>query len=129
MHFRGRQKAIPPFCILPMTLIVLLATALTANAATKNHPFCRALAAGRMHASSGAHMWCFGPLQNGPALQFNINQLAPTIPGSGFLSNNVNAASLSEDITTNGERGSGQAETSIAASGQYVLEGDRKSVV
>jgi hypothetical protein len=68
-------------------------------------------------------MWCFGPQQNGPTVQFNINRVVPKISGSGFLSNNVDAASLSEDITTNGERGSGQSETSIAASGPYVLEG------
>ena len=123
MHFHGRQKPIAPFCILPMTLIVLLATALTANAATRKHPFCHALAAGKVHASSGAQMWCFGPQQNVLAVQPNFNRLVPTVLGSGFLSDNVNAASFSEDITTNGERGSGQSETSIAASGQYVLEG------
>lgn len=123
MHFHGRQKPIAPFCILPMTLIVLLATALTANAATRNHPFCKALAAKKIHASSGAQMWCFGPQQNGGAVEPNFSGLIPNVPGSGFLSNNVDAASLSEDITTNGERGSGQSETSIAASGQYVVEG------
>ena len=124
MHFHGHRKPITPFCSLPMILIVLLATALTANAATKKHPFCRALAAGKVHASSGAQMWCFGPQQNGPAAEVSFNSLlVPTTPGSGFLTNNVNAASLSEDITTNGERGSGQSETTIAASGRYVLEG------
>ena len=124
MHLHGRRKPIAPCFSLPMILVVLLATALTANAATKNHPFCRALAAGRVHASSGAQMWCFGPQQNGPVAEVNIfNRLVPTTPGSGFLFNNVNAASLSEDITISGDRGSGQSETSIAASGKYVLEG------
>jgi hypothetical protein len=41
MHFHGHRKPIAPFCSLLMTLIVLLATALTANAATKKHPFCQ----------------------------------------------------------------------------------------
>lgn len=121
MDANGRQKPIVLSC-LPIAM-VLLVTALTANAATSKHPFCKALAAGKVHASSGAQMWCLGPQQNGPHVEINFLRFPPPTTGTGFTSNNIDAASLSEDITTNGERGSGQSETSIAASGQYVLEG------
>lgn len=125
MHANGCRKPLGPVCLLPVAVAVaLLATALSANATTRKHPFCRALAAGTVHASSGAQMWCFGPQQNGPNVEFNRQFVPPPlVPGNGFLSNNVDAASFSEDITTNGERGSGQSETSIAASGPYVVEG------
>lgn len=123
MHANGSQKPLFSVCLLPIAITVLLATALTANAATNKHPFCKALATGKVHASSGAHMWCFGPQLNGPSASFNQILEPLSLPATGFLSNNVDAASLSEDITTNGERGSGQSETSIAASGSYVLEG------
>lgn len=125
MHANGCRKPLGPVCLLPVAVAaVLLATSLSANATTRKHPFCRALAAGTVHASSGAQMWCFGPQQNGPNVEFNRQFVPPpVVPGNGFLSNNVDAASFSEDITTNGERGSGQSETSIAASGPYVVEG------
>ena len=123
MHTNDQPKSVPHACFLPIALGVLLATALTANAATNKHPLCKALAAGTVHASSGAQMWCFGPRQNGPRVHLDFLRTFPTIPGSGFTSNNIDAASFSEDVTNNGERGSGQSETSIAASGHYVLEG------
>jgi hypothetical protein len=121
MHANGCQKPFGRFCFLPIALISLLATAVGANAATNQHPLCRALAAGKVHASSGAQMWCFGPQSNGPKVHVSLSSLNRS--GGGFTSDNVDAASLSEDITTNGERGDGQSETSIAAAGKYVVEG------
>jgi hypothetical protein len=59
-------------------------------------------------------MYCFGPQHNGTATATNS-------PASSFGSN-VNAASLSEDVSPSGVRAYGQSETSIAANGGYVVE-------
>ncbi len=121
MYANGRPKALVHLAFLSATITLLLVTPPSATAGTNKHPLCQALANGTAFASSGAQMWCFGPQPNGP--MGNIKRAPTKNTGTGFLSNNVNAASFSEDITSNGERGSGQSETSIAASGQYVLEG------
>jgi hypothetical protein len=121
MNANARPNALVLVAVLSATITLLLVTPPTATAGTNNHPFCQALAAGTVHASSGAKMWCFGPQRNGPRPHVKLPPLKKT--GTGFLSTNVNAASFFEDVTTNGERGSGQSETSIAASRKYVLEG------
>jgi hypothetical protein len=122
MHSNGCQKPFARLCFLPIALIVLLATAVRANAATNQHPLCQALTAGTVHASSGAQMWCFGPQPNGPNAPLNLRKFTKP-SGTGFTSNNVDAANLSEDITPSGARAAGQSETSIAAAGPYVVEG------
>ena len=113
MHANGRPKALVHLAFLSAVITLLLVTPPSANAGTNKHPLCTALANGTAFASSGAQMWCFGPQPNGP--MGNIKRAPTKNTGTGFLSNNVNAASFSEDITGNGERGSGQSETSIAA--------------
>lgn len=120
MYSNGRPKALVHLAFLSAAIMLLLVTPPNATAGTNKHPLCQALANGTAFASSGAQMWCFGPQPNGPIGHIKRSPLNNT--GSGFLSNNVNTASFSEDVI-NGERGSGQSETSIAASGQYVLEG------
>src|SRR5262245_14065764 len=77
-------------------------------------PFCQHLGKD-YEASSAAQMYCFGTQK--------VVKVGP-----GFISaargthRNVNAASFSEDISPAGVRGYGQSETSIAASGPYVVE-------
>jgi len=67
-------------------------------------------------------MWCFGPQLRGPRLP--LRSLAiPGPSGVGFSATNVDAASLTEDITPAGVRADGQSEVSIAAEGNYVVEG------
>ena len=106
--------------VLPPLLLLLSMPAAAASGQTNNHPLCQAILAGKLYASSGALMWCFGPQPNGPNDLFNIRNTKGS--RSGFTSNNVDAASLSEDITPSGARASGQSETSIAAAGSYVVE-------
>jgi hypothetical protein len=79
------------------------------------NPFCKRLGT-RYQASAGAHMFCFGPQPNGPAAGH-----APVARSAGAPAN-VNAASFAEDVNPAGVRADGQSETSIAASGPFVVE-------
>jgi len=93
-----------------------VATLRTTGAAAHN-PFCKHLGK-RYEASSGANMFCFGPKKTtvGPhARRASVSQ-APGAPG------NVDAASFAEDVSPAGVPADGQSETSIAASGRYVVE-------
>jgi hypothetical protein len=86
----------------------------------KPNPLCNRLGV-QLEASAGAQMFCFGPQAGGTTARSQTNStLAPSSPSSP--SRNVNAASLSEDVSPSGTRGYGQSETSIAASGSYVVE-------
>jgi hypothetical protein len=79
------------------------------------NPFCRNLGK-KYQASAGAQMFCFG------------SKLLPVAPNARIGPNlngaprNVNAANPAEDVTPAGARLYGQSETSIAASGRYVVE-------
>jgi hypothetical protein len=79
------------------------------------NPFCQRLGK-RYQASAGAHMFCFGSQPNGPAAGH-----APAARSAGS-SSNVDAASFAEDVSPAGVQADGQSETSIAASGPYVVE-------
>ena len=76
------------------------------------NPFCKRL--GKRYASAGARMFCFGPEHATPHPTFRGRAL--TAPG------NVDAASFAEDVSPAGVQAGGQSETSIAASGPYVVE-------
>ncbi len=98
-----------------------------ASGFVKPNPLCDRLGKDRQ-ASAGAQMFCFGPQQNGSAAAKataapNTGNAA-TGPNTGTFnfSSNVNAANLAEDVTPSGVRIHGQSETSIAASGRYVVE-------
>jgi hypothetical protein len=82
------------------------------------NPFCKKLGV-RYEASAGAQIFCFGPTRTGPASQ---QRPAAGPRAAGATPANVNAASFAEDISPSGARGYGQSETSIAASGKYVVE-------
>jgi hypothetical protein len=80
------------------------------------NPFCKRLGK-RLWASSGARMFCFGS-------QKRLEPHARTVPGKRApgAPSNVDAASFGEDVSPSGVSVSGQSETSIAASGPYVVE-------
>jgi hypothetical protein len=79
------------------------------------YPFCKQL--GKSYeASLGAQMACFGAHHVGKIQQ---PSLAGAVSGTP---RNVDAASFREDVAPNGVRAYGQAETSIAAAGRYVVE-------
>ena len=77
-------------------------------------PFCQHLGTS-YQASSAAQMFCFG-----------AHPVGTTQPGAeravSGTPRNVDAASFAEDVSPAGVRGYGQSETSIAASGPYVVE-------
>lgn len=82
---------------------------------TKSH-FCANL--GKTYqASVGAQMYCFGPQPNGAA----VHKGSPSKTKPSFGSN-VNAANPAEDVSAAGVQAFGQSETSIAATGPYVVE-------
>ena len=91
------------------------AASLPTTGLAAGNPFCRRLGK-RYEASAGAHMFCFGAQPNGPAAAH-----APAGRSAGGLSN-VDAASFAEDVSPAGARAYGQSETSIAASGPFVVE-------
>jgi hypothetical protein len=80
------------------------------------NPFCIRLAHKRIEASAGAFGFCFGANFRPPK-----NRNAAVHTGAG-VTGNVNAASLTEDITPAGLRADGQSETSVAAAGRYAVE-------
>src|SRR6202521_1966742 len=103
-----------------MALLIVTLVPATANAQSgKGTRFCNQLfnpnlnPNGRIFASQGAQMYCFGPQHN-----FGSNRLLPAIP-SGIK--NVDAADPAEDVSLNGTQAFGQSETSIAAADQYVV--------
>lgn len=67
----------------------------------------------KYQASAGAQSFCFGIQRNGTAAKR---------PAAAAVSTNVNAANLAEDVSPAGVRAYGQSETSVAATGQYVVE-------
>jgi hypothetical protein len=78
------------------------------------NPFCKNLGV-KYQASAGAQAFCFGLRRSGPGPAARRFAATP-------VSANVNAANLAEDVSPNGTRAYGQSETSIAASGPYVVE-------
>jgi hypothetical protein len=106
-----------PLCCSVAVLILALMSA-PASAQTQfssKSAFCSQLGK-TIQASSGAQMYCFGPQKNGPTHQF-----VPSLANRRLLPN-VDAANPAEDRTGSGAYIGGQSETSIAASGNYVVE-------
>lgn len=117
----------------PLTLILLLVTASGASGQvwkqSSQNPKCKNIynptqnPSGKIHASSGAQMACFGPQITASARSLLKVASAPSgaAKGHSFSSSNVDAGNPAED-QTNGTQAYGQSETSIAAAGNYVLE-------
>jgi hypothetical protein len=120
------------FCALFLSgataLLIVTVVAATANAQMgKGTPFCKSLynpnlnPTGKIFASHGAQMYCFGsPLgANRP----QILARRPVLENVKMKNmKNVDAANPGEDISPNGTQVFGQSETSIAAVDQYVVE-------
>ena len=85
------------------------------DGAGKNNPFCKKLGI-QYQASSGAQMFCYGP-----QLQRGTGHLA-RIPAGAPAPRNVDAATISEDVSPAGVAAQGQSEVSIGAAGRYVVE-------
>jgi hypothetical protein len=99
---------------------ITMSSASTAGAATRSNPICQRLGK-TVQASAGAQMYCFGPQLNGASGGGTAG--SPSVFATSPFTTNVNAASLSEDVSPAGLRAYGQSETSIAAAGPYVVEG------
>jgi hypothetical protein len=81
-------------------------------------PFCKKLAKGRLEASLGVNMYCFGPRRSHAP-----GSHAASLPvGQAAVPRNVDAANPAEDVSPAGVPAEGQEETSIAAGGRYVVE-------
>jgi hypothetical protein len=121
---------------LPLAIIALLVTTVEASAQvwtnSSQNPVCKSIynptsnPSGKIHASSGAQMACFGPQSGGSARSSSaLPPAASSVSGNGsgntFGSSNVDAGNPAED-QINGTQAYGQAETSIAAAGNYVVE-------
>src|SRR5437899_12806187 len=119
------------FSLMASLILVLVSTPADAQIFVPNplqNPICSKID-NQIQVSQGLRMYCFGRQPNGPG-----TGTSPSSPqsisgitsdsGSGgtSFSPNVNAASLAEDVTPSGSRVYGQSETSIAASGRYVVE-------
>ena len=105
---------------LALAAVTALASAPAAAASPPtavNHAFCNRLGHS-IEASAGAQMYCFGA---GLAPAPRAAKSATKTAASPF-SANVDAASLSEDVSPGGARAYGQSETSVAATGAYVVE-------
>jgi hypothetical protein len=90
-----------------------------AAASSSNNPFCSKLGKS-IQASQGAQMYCFGPQAIGAsASAATRTSNASSKPSFG---SNVDAADPHEDVTPSGVQVHGQSETSVAASGPYVVE-------
>ena len=90
------------------------ATGRTPGSAAGN-PFCQNLGV-RYQASAGAQAFCFGAQRSRSGAARSLQPTAPAV------STNVNAASLAEDVSPSRVRAYGQSETSVAATGPYVVE-------
>jgi len=132
-------RAVPGLFLFSLTASLILVLASTPAVAQNfvpnplQNPICSRIG-NPIQVSLGLRMYCFGRQPNGPgsgtapsSIQSSI-QSSPEITaysgggGTSSFSPNVNAASLAEDIAPSGTRAYGQAETSIAASGRYVVE-------
>ena len=89
----------------------------------KGNPICQMIANKKLQASSGAQMFCFGPQQNGAALNAaTLGSRSPNTSSTSKSGSNVDAASPAEDVTPSGVSVHGQSEVSIASAGPYVVE-------
>ena len=99
-----------------VTMIFVLVPVASAQAKFKSKAdFCSKLGK-TIQGSSGSQMYCFGPQRNGTAQPFTFSPVSPQELA------NVDAANNAEDRTGSGAYIGGQSETSIAASGNYVVE-------
>src|SRR5580692_11430090 len=116
------RRLVTLFLVSAMALLMVALAPVTANAQSgKRTPFCKKLfnpnlnPRGKIFASQGAQMYCFG-------FQLNSGSNRPLVLALPTGIKNVDAANPAEDISPNGTEAFGQSETSIAAVDQYVVE-------
>src|SRR3989442_3750009 len=120
------------FSSMASLILVLVSTPADAQYLLPNplqNPICSKIDT-QIQVSQGLRAYCFGRQPNGPGTVASpssaqsISEITSYSLDSGAssFSPNVNAASLAEDISPSGSRAYGQSETSIAASGRYVVE-------
>src|SRR6266446_449593 len=119
------------FSLMASLILVLVSTPADAQNLLPNplqNPICSRID-NQIQVSLGLRIYCFGRQPNGPgtgtspsSIQSSSGTASDSGGGTSSFSRNVNAASLAEDISPSGSRAYGQAETSIAASGRYVVE-------
>lgn len=116
---RQNSRLVPMllFCVAALVSMGLMTPAKAATRHASKADFCSHLGK-TFQASTGAQMYCFGPQPNGTNQP--VGGEAQTATSSGLP--NVDAASRAEDRTNSGAYIGGQSETSIAASGNYVVE-------
>jgi len=107
-----------PVAVLAMHPQVAHAAAQASSNPKSNNPVCSKNGQS-IELSQGGQMFCKGPQSNGPS--------SATASATGSSSNpsfgsNVDAATPQEDVTPSGVQIHGQSETSVAASGPYVVE-------
>jgi hypothetical protein len=139
-HFRSvfgtsipNTRAVPRLLLFSLMASLVLVLVPTADAQTTltfipnplKNPICSKIGK-QIQVSLGLRMFCFGPQPNGPGTGTSPtttqSSSGTTSYSTSIFSPNVNAASLAEDITPSSTRAYGQSETSIAASGSYVVE-------
>jgi hypothetical protein len=106
------------FLLTSMIILLVVAAHLGAEAQPipkANPSFCQALGK-TIQASSGAQMFCFPP--KSPAATALASPRSSTLN----FGSNVDAATVSEDVTPSGVQVHGQSEVSVAAAGPYVVE-------
>src|SRR6266446_7566267 len=120
------------FSLMASLILVLVSTPADAQNFVPNplqNPICSRID-NQIQVSLGLRIYCFGRQPNGPGTGTSPSSIqsssgtASYSAGGGMssFSPNVDAASLAEDITPSSTRVYGQSETSIAASGRYVVE-------
>ncbi len=118
-----RVRLVGLSCVLaPITLILTPVHAKAQARFPSKADFCAHLGK-TFQASSGAQMYCFGPQRNGPGTSADAESGRAgqaSLVQTGLA--NVDAASRAEDRTNAGAYIGGQSETSISASGKYVVE-------
>ncbi len=113
------RRRFPSILALIAALVLSAASTATASpAARSSNPFCSRLGH-QIEASAGAQMFCFGLQTSGPGPNA---ALRPRASAASPFTTNVDAATPSEDVNPAGAQAYGQSETSIAATGKYVVE-------
>ena len=92
------------------------AGAVRITGAKAGNPFCKYLGK-KYQASAAANMFCYGP-----KARVTSHSQSPAVREGPGAPANVDAASFAEDVNPAGVQADGQSETSIAASGPYVVE-------
>src|SRR5260370_17093738 len=93
----------------------------SSDSKSSGHPVCAANGK-KIELSQGGQMLCNGPQSNGPASPSRTSTSTSSSSSNPSFGSNVDAANPQEDVTPSLVQVHGQSETSVAASGPYVVE-------